>query len=128
MLRYVTIGVNDQDRAIAFYDAVMATLGHKRFHRDHESAAYGPGGRDEPPTVWLLKPFDQKPATAGNGTMIALAARSHAEVDAFHVAAMAHGGRNEGNPGLRPHYAPDWYAAYVRDPDGNKLAIVARDH
>ncbi|MHB1692088.1 MAG: VOC family protein, partial [Thiomonas sp.] len=76
--------------------------------------------------LWLCQPFNGQPASAGNGTMVALAARTRAQVDAFHAAALAQGGTNEGAPGLRPHYGPDFYAAYVRDPDGNKLAAVCR--
>lgn len=75
---------------------------------------------------WLCKPFDGRPATVCNGSMIALAAASRAQVDAFHAAALAHGGRSEGAPALRPHDGPDFYAADVRHPDGNKLAAVCR--
>lgn len=74
--------------------------------------------------LWVCRPFDSAPATAGNGTMIGFMAASRAEVDAFHGAAMRHGGSEEGAPGPRPHYGPDWYAAYLRDPAGNKLSIV----
>ncbi|OYV33281.1 MAG: lactoylglutathione lyase, partial [Thiomonas sp. 20-64-5] len=76
--------------------------------------------------LWLCKPFNGQPATAGNGSMVALAANSRAQVDAFHDVALVHGGSSEGAPGLRPCYGPDFYAAYVRDPDGNKLAAVCR--
>jgi predicted lactoylglutathione lyase len=76
--------------------------------------------------LWLGKPFDQKPASVGNGTMVALSAKSWGQVDAFYAAAMTHGGTSEGAPGLRPQYNPDFYATYVRDPDGNKLAVVCR--
>ena len=74
--------------------------------------------------LWLGRTFDGAAASAGNGTMVALAATSWAQVDAFHAAALLHGGRSEGAPGLRAQYNPDFYAAYVRDPDGNKLAVV----
>jgi len=67
--------------------------------------------------LWLCRPFDGEPATVGNGTMVALAAKSWRQVDAFHAAALSQGGTSEGAPGLRPHYQPDFYAAYVRDPD-----------
>jgi len=66
------------------------------------------------------------PASVGNGGMVALWASSWAQVDGFHAAALAHGGASEGAPGLRLLYNPDFYAAYVRDPDGNKLAVVCR--
>lgn len=75
---------------------------------------------------WIGKPFNQEPASTGNGSMVAFRARSWIEVDEFHAAALANGGISEGAPGLRPHYNPDFYAAYVRDLDGNKLAAVCR--
>ncbi len=75
---------------------------------------------------WIGTPFDQRPASVGNGSMVAFSARSRKSVDDFHAAALANGGACEGPPGLRPHYSPDFYAAYVRDPDGNKVAAVCR--
>jgi predicted lactoylglutathione lyase len=72
------------------------------------------------------RPYDQQPAGNGNGWMVAFAAPSRAAVDAAHSAAMAAGGRDEGAPGPRPHFAPDYYGAYVRDLDGNKLHFVFR--
>ena len=75
---------------------------------------------------WIGKPFDGQPATVGNGGMVAFRARSWKEVDDFHAAALAHGGKSDGAPGLRLHYSPDFYAAYVRDPDGNKICAVSR--
>jgi catechol 2,3-dioxygenase-like lactoylglutathione lyase family enzyme len=76
--------------------------------------------------LWVCKPFDGKPAAAGNGTMVALRAQSWAAVRAFHAAALVGGGTSDGPPGLRLQYNPDFYAAYVRDPDGNKIAVVCR--
>lgn len=133
MLTYVCLGTNDLKRAIAFYDAALRALGVKRCITgdpdwDRISAGWGTyedGGAREF-ALWVGKPFDQQPATIGNGTMVALAARSWKAVDDFHAAAVANGGRCEGAPGLRRHYNPDFYAAYVRDPDGNKLAAVCR--
>jgi predicted lactoylglutathione lyase len=75
---------------------------------------------------WIGKPFDGRPATVGNGSMAAFRARSWKEVDDFYAAALAHGGKSDGAPGLRPQYNPDFYAAYVRDPDGNKIAALCR--
>jgi catechol 2,3-dioxygenase-like lactoylglutathione lyase family enzyme len=72
------------------------------------------------------RPYDQRPAGNGNGWMVAFAAPSRAAVDAAHAAAMAAGGTDEGASGPRPHFAPDYYGAYVRDPDGNKLHFVRR--
>ncbi|GLS87974.1 hypothetical protein GCM10010873_29480 [Cypionkella aquatica] len=82
---------------------------------------YGPKGAENP-LIWINQPFDGKPATVGNGSMPAFHATTRAAVDAFHAAALASGGRDEGAPGLR--YSPNFYACYVRDPDGNKLSAV----
>jgi catechol 2,3-dioxygenase-like lactoylglutathione lyase family enzyme len=133
MLTYVYLGTNDLLRAIAFYDATLATLGMQRCITgdpdwDRISAGWGTyeddGAREL--GVWIGKPFDQQPASIGNGTMVAFRAHSWEAVDDFHAAALSHGGSSEGAPGLRLHYNPDFYAAYVRDPDGNKLAAVCR--
>lgn len=125
MFSYIALGTGDLDRAIRFYDAALATLGHARiddYDSDNRSAAWG---RDDPgPHLWVTLPFDGAPATVGNGTMVSFLATSRAVVDAFHAAALAHGGIDEGAPGLRPQYGPHFYAAYVRDPDGNKLNAV----
>ena len=75
--------------------------------------------------IWVTTPFDKNPATAGNGSMLAFTAESRAAVDRFHAAALANGGRDEGKPGLRP-YGENFYACYVRDPDGNKLSAVCQ--
>lgn len=133
MLSYVYLGTNELARAIAFYDTVLGTLGMQRCVTgdpdwDRIAAGWGiyenDGAREL--ALWVGKPFDERPASIGNGTMVAFSAASWQQVDAFHVAALASGGRSEGAPGLRPHYDPDFYAAYVRDPDGNKLAAVCR--
>ena len=82
---------------------------------------YGPPSGQK---IFIGPAFDGKPATNGNGTHIAFAAKDRATVDAFYAAALAQGGRDEGPPGLRLHYHPNYYGAYVRDPDGNKLQAV----
>ena len=133
MLTYVYFGTNDLARAILFYDATLAPLGMQRCvtndpEWDRISAGWGiyeDGGAREL-AFWIGTPFDQQPATIGNGSMAAFSARSRQAVDEFHKMALAHGGRSEGAPGLRLHYAADFYAAYVRDPDGNKLCAVCR--
>lgn len=125
MFSYVSLGTADLARAIRFYDAALAPLGHRRiadYDADGTSAAWG---LDDPgPHLWVTQPFDGKPASVGNGTMFSFLADSRAAVDAFHAAALAHGGRDEGAPGLRPQYGDSFYAAYVRDPDGHKLNAV----
>ena len=133
MLSYVYFGTNDLAKACAFYDAVLKTLGMPRCvtgdaEWDRVAAGWGiyeDGGLREL-GFWVGKPFDHQPATVGNGSMVAFSARSWSAVDDFHAAALAHGGVCDGPPGLRLHYAPDFYAAYVRDPDGNKIAAVCR--
>lgn len=124
MIAYVTLGARDLDQGVAFYDAVLEPVGFRRFARHDGFVAYGPDGRSEGQTIWVCRPFDGHEARGGNGVMLALDGADHAAVDAFHAAAMAHGASDEGGPGLREHYGPNWYAAYVRDPTGNKLACV----
>lgn len=134
MLSYVYFGTNDLARAIAFYDATLSPLGMKRCitgdaEWDRVAAGWGTyedGGAREL-GFWIGTPYNQQPATVGNGSMVAFRAHSRQEVDRFHAAALAHGGACDGAPGLRLHYAADFYAAYVRDPDGNKVAAVCRD-
>jgi len=125
MGHYVTLGARDHDAACAFYDVVLATVGWAA-HQDFPGwRGYSEGGvNDGGATLWVCRPFDGEAATNGNGTMMAFTVDDPAKVDAFHAAAMANGGSNEGAPGPRPDYGPDWYAAYVRDPTGNKLAAV----
>jgi catechol 2,3-dioxygenase-like lactoylglutathione lyase family enzyme len=133
MLSYVYFGTNDLGRATRFYDAVLAPLGMPRCVTgdpdwDRVAAGWGiyeNGGAREL-GFWIGTPFNQQPATAGNGSMVAFSARSWKSVDDFHAAALVHGGRCDGAPGLRLHYSADFYAACVRDPDGNKLAAVCR--
>ncbi len=126
MLLYVTLGTNEVKRARAFYDAVLAPIGMVCSLEDEFEVGYGerappPTGRQR--TLFVTKPYLKAPASWGNGTMVAFDAPTRAAVDAFHAAAIAHGGQDEGAPGLRPYHA-HFYACYVRDPDGNKLSAV----
>jgi catechol 2,3-dioxygenase-like lactoylglutathione lyase family enzyme len=116
MIGYLTLGTNDLARAAAFYDALLAELGAKRWMETERSIAWSaaPGT----PGLSICKPFDGQPATGGNGTMVALAAASQAQVDALHARALSLGAKDEGAPGLR---GPTYYGAYWRDLDGNKL-------
>jgi catechol 2,3-dioxygenase-like lactoylglutathione lyase family enzyme len=133
MFTYVCLGTNDLARATAFYDAVLGDLGLSRCDVSAEGDWEGwigwgtyedHGGKEL--ALWLCEPFDGGLATVGNGTMVALRAKTWKQVNEFYTAALANGGSSEGAPGLRPQYNPDFYAAYVRDPDGNKLAAVCR--
>ncbi|MEO8241145.1 MAG: VOC family protein [bacterium] len=122
MIHYMTLGTNNLTRARGFYDPVMATLGLIPLMSNATEIGYGHLG-DNGPGLYVTTPFDRKPASHGNGTMLALTAATPAQVDAFHAAALAHGGTDDGAPGLR--YSPTFYACYVRDPDGNKLSAVS---
>jgi len=121
MFSHVTIGTNDFTAAETFYDAIAEILDIPLFYAMENRKAWGTATG---PKLFLGKPFDGRPANHGNGTHIAFLAKSRATVDAFHAAALAHGGSDEGTPGLRPHYHENYYGAYVRDPDGNKLQAV----
>jgi catechol 2,3-dioxygenase-like lactoylglutathione lyase family enzyme len=126
---HVTLGSNDFARSRRFYDPVLATLGMTLLY-PYEGEAYGYGRKNidtQTAPVWILKPFNGAAATAGNGVHVAFLAPHRHAVDQFHAAALKHGGSDEGKPGLRPHYHEHYYAAYVRDPDGNKLQAVCHD-
>jgi catechol 2,3-dioxygenase-like lactoylglutathione lyase family enzyme len=122
---YLTLGTNDLTRAARFYDATLAPLGMVRRATEADEVGYAHPD-DRRARLWITRPYDGKAASVGNGVMPAFTAESQAAVDAFHAAALAHGGTDEGAPGLRP-YGPGFYAAYVRDPDGNKLSAVHHD-
>jgi len=124
MLSHVTLGVADFPRAYRFYDALMKELGHVLKFRDDAKpwAAWRPADAERPLLV-IGHPLDGAPASFGNGQMVALLAESRAVVDRCHALALAHGGRDEGAPGLRPQYHPNYYGAYFRDPDGNKMCV-----
>lgn len=125
LILYCTLGISDLARATRFYDAAMAPLGLARNDNAPEGwASYGAPDYDTGSGVYLCPPFDGNPPHPGNGTMTAFHATSAAQVRAFHAAALAHGGTDEGAPGTRAEYGPAFYVAYVRDPDGNKLACV----
>ena len=125
MFSHVTIGTNNITRAVVFYDAVLAPLGIDRVPSKYPNwAAWQSPGKEE--KFWVGQPFDGLPARQGNGCMTAFKAPSRAAVDAAYAAAIAAGGVDEGPPGLRVSFAPDYYGAYVRDLDGNKLHFVRR--
>lgn len=122
MIGYVTLGTNDLGRAAKFYDALAAELGYGRMMDFETFIAWGAFGGGA--GVAATKPFDGEKASVGNGTMVALEAKDRDQVARLHEIALAHGGSDEGAPG--PRGEPDehgnlFYAAYFRDPDGNKL-------
>ncbi|WP_341916051.1 VOC family protein [Polaromonas sp. YR568] len=120
VISHLSIGTNDYPRARAFYDAVLGTLQIKQVMTHGESVAYGRAF----PEFWVGRPLDGGRAAPGNGTHICFLANSPAEVDAFHAQALALGALCDGPPGLRPHYTPTYYAAFVRDLDGHKIEAM----
>ena len=116
MIGYVTLGTNDLPRAAAFYDALLAEIGAKRFMEGDTFIAWAVS--PEQPSLGVIKPYDGKPATVGNGVMVALAVDASAKVDALYAKAISLGATDEGKPGPR---GGNFYAAYFRDLDGNKL-------
>jgi len=125
MFSHMTVGTHDLPRAEAFYDAVLALLGIERVASKFPnwSAGHRPG---ESARFWVGRPFNRLPASWGNGSMVAFIAPSRSAVDAAYNAALSAGATSEGPPGLRESYAPDYYGAYIRDPDGNKIHFVRR--
>lgn len=116
MIGYVTLGTSDLSRGAKFYDAIAGEMGVGRMMENEEFIAWGaPGG---PAGIGLTYPWDKKPASVGNGTMVALEAKSKEQVDRIYRIAMANGATDEGAPGQR---FDGFYAGYFRDPDGNKL-------
>ena len=134
MFHHLTLGTDDLERAGAWFDAVLAPLGLVRTFDDREGDGWlcwqppgsDPLGPDSQPGFWLCRPADGGAAGAGNGTTLAFRAPSRAAVRAVHRTALRLGGRCEGEPGLRPLYGERYYGAYVRTPDGHKIAAVCR--
>jgi catechol 2,3-dioxygenase-like lactoylglutathione lyase family enzyme len=116
MIGYVTLGTNDLPRAIAFYEKLLRALDATRVFESDQGVGWGTSMQS--PALGVTKPFDGKPATHGNGTMVALVVGSKAKVDEMYELAIQLGGTDEGKPGPR---GEGFYAAYFRDPDGNKL-------
>ena len=125
MFSHIFVGVSDFERAIAFYNLLMAVLGiNARFcERDRPWAGWqsSPGPQ---PLFIIGAPYDKLAHQPGNGQMVAFLARNRALVDQAYAIALASGGQSEGAPGLRPEYHDHYYGACFRDPDGNKLCVA----
>jgi catechol 2,3-dioxygenase-like lactoylglutathione lyase family enzyme len=117
MLNHVSIGVRDLARAGRFYDAALHPLGFRRVSDGADAIGYG----DRAASFWLLEAERPVPAVEGSGLHFCFDAPTRRSVDAFHAAALASGGRDNGKPGLREAYGPDYYAAFVLDPDGYRI-------
>ena len=125
MIGYVTIGARDSEASGKFYDAFFGAFGYERKFADGGWIGYGAKDADTH-SVYVCPPFDGKPATSGNGIMLAFTAKSQDEVKAAYAAGLAHGGSDEGAPGFRPPEKQTWYGAYLRDPTGNKLCVFCK--
>lgn len=121
MLHHISFGVTDLQRSGAFYDAVLMPLGYRRVWSDATAVGYGIHTGQDKFAIKLQHPGTSPP---GGGFHLAFFAPSRESVEAFHLAAMAHGGKDNGPPGLRPHYGPAYYAAFAIDPDGHRIEAV----
>lgn len=127
---HVSVGVTNVVRSKTFYDAVLAPLGLTPIYPvEFSGQLVGVGyGENKKPSFWIQLPINHQPASMGNGVHVAFHAPSREAVDAFYLAALEHGGVEDGAPGLRSEYHPDYYGAFVRDPDGNKIEACNHDH
>ena len=117
VLSHISLGTNNIDRAVVFYDKVLATLGCKQLMKYPGAVAYG----KEYPEFWIEVPINGEPATIGNGSHLGFIANTKEAVHAFHAAALSEGGVDDGAPGPRPDYGDAYYGCFVRDLDGNKI-------
>ncbi|MFO1325958.1 MAG: VOC family protein [Rubrivivax sp.] len=128
MFSHVFIGIQDFERALAFYRPLLAELGvAERFCDATRPWAGWQSTHGPRPLLLIGRPWDGQPHAPGNGQMVALLAPTRAAVDRAYAVALAQGGRSEGAPGLRPEYHAHYYGAYLRDPDGNKLCVVCHE-
>jgi len=127
MISHVFIGITDFQRAFQFYSPIMNELGLKLKFSDAEKAWAG-WMSDRPRPLFIIGlPYNGEPAISGNGQMIALLAPTRAAVDRAYELALKNGGLSEGQPGLRTHYHPNYYGAYFRDLDRNKICVCCHD-
>ena len=130
MIAYVTVGADDIARAKRFYCAFLPALDYG-LGEGPEGLSFAlplaPGQSPVLPDFYVKPTFDGQPATSGNGVMVAFEARSQQQVRDLHAAALAAGGSNEGAPGFRASYGPHFFVSYLRDPQGNKIALFSSD-
>ena len=124
MIAYTMVGTRDLARALQFYRPLFAQMGLEVCWEDKTSVSFGRRNDDSIVRFFVGYPFDGAEASVGNGVMTAFQLSSPEAIDRLYALALAKGRRDEGAPGYRPQYAEGFYAAYVRDPDGNKLAFV----
>ncbi|HEY1707064.1 MAG TPA: VOC family protein [Rhizomicrobium sp.] len=127
MLDHISLPVRDFERAAAFYDAVLATLGYRRMKERDGAIGYGGLGAGHPPVFWILQRAESGAASSGVGLHVSFRAKDRAMVQAFHAAALTNGGKDAGQPGERPHYTAGFYGAFAFDPEGFKIEAVVRE-
>lgn len=127
MISYTSIGIDDMACALRFYQPLFAEIGLDQCFLDETSASWGRAGDATFTRFSIGCPFDGRSASAGNGAMTAFRIDGPARVDRLYAIALQNGGTDEGAPGRRPRYGGEFYGAYVRDPDGNKLAFIHYD-
>lgn len=120
MFDHVALGVADVGRSGAFYDAVLAALGLRRLYETDGAVGYG----SDRPRFWIGRPLEGSITAASPGGHVCFSADSKEVVEAFHAAGLQAGGTDAGGPGLRPQYRPNYYAAFLHDPDGHKIEAV----
>ena len=120
MIDHISVGVSDLERSARFYEMTLATLGLSLLVTRPATVGFGKSY----PEFWINFRADMVQVAPGSGVHICLRAKSAADVDAFHAAALKAGGRSDGAPGLRPHDRVPYYAAFVIDPDGNRIEAV----
>ncbi len=123
IISHISIGTNNFERAVAFYDKVLSTLGCKQIMNYPGAVCYG----KKFPEFWVQTPVNGEPASVGNGSHIGFIAESEEQVDAFHEAALSEGGVDDGAPGPRPDYGEAYYGCFIRDLDGNKIEATYWD-
>jgi lactoylglutathione lyase len=125
MFSHVFVGANDFDRALSFYRPLMDGLGIQPRFCEADRPWAGWQSQPDPRPLFLIgRPHNGSPHSPGNGQMVAFLAKTRAQVDQAYAVALANGGVSDGAPGLRPDYHANYYGAYFRDPDGNKLCVV----
>ena len=122
MIGYVVLGTNDLPRAKSFYDTLLAEMGVSRL-MEFGGRGYGWAASMDQPMLCIMTPYNEEPATVGNGVMAGISVASRDMVDRMHAKALELGGADEGQPGLRAVGGDGFYAAYFRDLDGNKLDV-----
>ena len=129
MFSHVFVGVSDFDRALHFYQSLMECLGHpQRFcERSRPWAGWQTSAEQARPLFLIGSPYNQQDHAVGNGQMVAFMVNTRAAVDEVYALALSLGGTCEGAPGLRPEYHAQYYGAYFRDPDGNKIGVVCHE-